>query len=245
MAKTKFCMRIAPMKKSPYLGKRLAIISALALVLLALFLIVFPRDQNQQSASDKESRTQKSRPAFVKPETKGEPKDEESMSPSTGKLSGEAMSDTTAAVDASAIESILSDAALSFEESATRLLECTRREDLPMEVRLDALDHAFNLDRWQAMTLCMEKPLAKPIAERLLSGIHNHGEAPKDQASACMHLMLHDDVGIREQAQELLAFLISAEEHASDPEKLREAADEFLKQTEEGDAEQGSDADSE
>ena len=245
MAKTKFCMRIAPMKKSPYLGKRLAIISALALVLLALFLIVFPRDQNQQSASDKESRTQKSPPAFVQPEAKDEPKDEEPMSPSTGKPSNEAKSAPPAAVEASEIESILSDTALSFEESATRLLECTRREDLPIEVRLDALDHAFNLDRWQAMTLCMEKPLAKPIAERLLSGIHNHGEAPKDQASACMHLMLHDDAEIREQAQELLAFLISAEEHASDPEKLREAADEFLKQTEEGDAEQGADADSE
>lgn len=158
--------------------------------------------------------------------------------------SGESDADSSA-ISSSEIESILSDTALSFEESATRLLECTRREDLPMEVRLDALDHAFNLDRWQAMTLCMEKPLAKPIAERLLSGIHNHGEAPKDQASACMHLMLHDDAEIREQAQELLAFLISAEEHASDPEKLREAADAFLKQTEEGDAEQGADADSE
>jgi hypothetical protein len=245
LAKIKFRIRVAPMKTSSHLGKRIAIISALALVLLALVLIVSLGDQNQQSASDKESPAQKSLPDFVKPETKGEPKDEESMSPSTGKLSGEAMSDTTAAVDASAIESILSDAALSFEESATRLLECTRREDLPMEVRLDALDHAFNLDRWQAMTLCMEKPLAKPIAERLLSGIHNHGEAPKDQVSACMHLMLNDDPEIREQAQELLAFLVSAEEHASDPEKLREAADAFLKQTEEGDAEQGADADSE
>jgi hypothetical protein len=149
------------------------------------------------------------------------------------------------AVRYSELESILEKANLSFEEQATRLLECTRREDLPMEVRLDALDHAFNLDRWQAMTLCMEKPLAKPIAERLLSGIHNHGEAPKDQVSACMHLVLHEDEEIRQQAQELLAFLVSAEEHASDPDKLREAADAFLKQTEEGDAEQGADADSE
>lgn len=225
------------MKKSPYLGKKIVIIAALVLVLLALVLIFFSHDQNQQSAGDAESPAQKSLSDFVKRETKDEPKGEEPMSPSTGKLSGEAMPDTPAAVDASAIESILSDTALSFEESATRLLECVRREDLPMEVRLDALDHAFNLDRWQAMTLCMEKPLAKPIAEGLLSAIHNHGEAPKDQASACMHLMLHEDEEIREQAQELLAFLVSAEEHASDPEKLREAANAFLKQADEANEE--------
>lgn len=127
------------------------------------------------------------------------------------------------------IESILANSNLSFEESATRLLECARREDLPMEVRLDALDHAFNLDRWQAMTLCMEKPLAKPFAERLLSGIHNHGESQKDQVAAAMHLVLHEDEEIRQQAQELLAFLISAEEHVSVPEKLRETANAFLK----------------
>ena len=114
-----------------------------------------------------------------------------------------------------------------------------------MEVRLDALDHAFNLDRWQAMTLCMEKPLAKPFAERLLSGIHNHGESPKEQVAAAMHLVLHEDEEIRQQAQELLAFLISAEEQASDPEKLREAADEFLNRAEETQVELGSEADSE
>jgi len=233
------------MKKSPYLGKRVAIISALALVLLALVLIVFLGGQNRQSAGDAKSPAQKSLPSFVKAETRNKFNDAKSMSSSTGKSSGEAMSEAPAAVDDSAIESILSDTSLSFEESATRLLECTRREDLPMEVRLDALDHAFNLDRWQAMTLCMEKPLAKPIAERLLSGIHNHGESPKDQASACMHLMLHDDEEIREQAQELLAFLVSAEEHASDPEKLREAADAFLKKPDEGQGVEEAEADSE
>lgn len=235
LAKIKFRIRIAPMKTSSHLDKRIIIIAALALVLLALVLIVFPHDQNRQGAGDKESPAQKSLTAYVKPETKDEPKGEESMSPSTGKSSGEAMSDPPAAVDASAIESILNNKELSFEESATRLLECTRREDLPMEVRLDALDHAFDLDRWQSLTLCMEKPLAKPIAERLLSGIHNHGESPKDQVSACMHLMLNDDLEIREQAQEFLAFLVSAEELAADPDKLREKADAFLKQPDEED----------
>ncbi len=106
-----------------------------------------------------------------------------------------------------------------------------------MEVRLAALDHAFNLDRWQALTLCMDKPLPSPIARRLLSGIHNLNESPKDQVSACMHLIEHEDVEIREQAQELLAFLVSAEEHATEPDKLREAADAFLGQPDEGDRE--------
>jgi hypothetical protein len=137
-------------------------------------------------------------------------------------------------LDRSLIDSILSDKRLSFEESASRLLECARRDDLPMEVRLSALDHAFNLDRWQAMTLCMEKPLPTPIAERLMIGIHNLNESPKDQVSACLNLIEHEDAKIRERAQELLAFLVSAEEYASEPEKLREAAYAFLQRPDEG-----------
>ena len=225
------------MKTSSHVDKKSIIIAALALVLLALFLIIFPRDQYQQSAGDAESRTQKSPPSFVQPETKDEPKDEEPISPSTGKPSNEAMSDTPAAVDSSAIESILSDTALSFEESATRLLECTRRDDLPMEARLSALDHAFNLDPSQAMTLCMESPLPVPIAESLLSHTHNLNESRADQVSACLNLIEHEDVEIREEAQELLAFLISAEEHASETDKLRQAAYAFLKSSDEADDE--------
>ena len=136
-------------------------------------------------------------------------------------------------IDTSPIESILNNKELSFEESATRLLECTRQEDIPMEVRLAALDHAFNLDRWQALTLCMDKPLPSPIAGRLLSGIHNLNESRKDQVSACLHLIEHEDPEIRSQAQELLAFLVSSEELASDPDKLREKADAFLGQVDE------------
>ena len=104
-----------------------------------------------------------------------------------------------------------------------------------MEVRLVALDHAFNLDRWQTLTLCMEKPLPSPIAERLLSGVHNLNESPKDQVSACLHLMQHEDEEIRERAQRLVAFLVSAEELAADPDKLREKADAFLGQPDEED----------
>jgi hypothetical protein len=141
--------------------------------------------------------------------------------------------DPPEAIDTSPIESILNDKELSFEESATRLLECTRQENMPMEVRLAALDHAFNLDRWQALTLCMDKPLPSPIAGRLLSGIHNLNESRKDQVSACLHLIEHEDPEIRSQAQELLAFLVSSEELASDPDKLREKADAFLGQVDE------------
>ena len=140
-------------------------------------------------------------------------------------------------IDTSPIESILNNKELSFEESATRLLECTRNVDMPMELRLAALDHAFNLDRWQSLTLCMEKPLPSPIAGRLLSGIHNLNESPKDQVSACMHLIEHEDAEIREQAQGLLAFLVSAEQYVSDPDKLREKANAFLTQPDVGDRE--------
>jgi|688.fasta_scaffold454222_2 hypothetical protein len=135
--------------------------------------------------------------------------------------------------DTTQIESILQNRTLPPEESAARLLGCAKQRSLPIEVRLSALDHAFNLDPWQAVTLCMEKPLPAPIAGRLLNGIHNLNESPSEQAAACMHLIEHEDEEIRERAQRLLAFLVSAEEHASDPDKLREKADEFLGQFDE------------
>jgi hypothetical protein len=231
------------MTRSLCSGKTISVATCLT---CALSLIVLQNIRNKQSATDVEPSSPQEKHSSQTPHTsKEKAKREGVIYPRPLGASVEIKDDLAGAVDSSEVESILSDAALSFEESATRLLESARREDLPMEARLDALDHAFNLDRWQAMTLCMEQPLAKPIAERLMSGIYNHGEAPKDQVSACMHLMLHDDAEIREQARGLLAFLISAEEHTKSPEKLREVADAFLKQAEEGDALQGAEVDSE
>ena len=164
---------------------------------------------------------------------KGEPSAQKLAPSLSNKPSGGVKSEPIPKPDHSPIDSILKDQTTSFEDKATDLLECARQEDLPMEVRLVALDHAFNLDRWQTLTLCMEKPLPSPIAERLLSGVHNLNESPKDQVSACLHLMQHEDDEIRERAQRLVAFLVSSEELAADPDKLREKADAFLGQPDE------------
>lgn len=229
------CNRITAMARSLYSGGKILMGICMA---CALAWILLQAVYNKKSATDAEpSSPQKHDSSHTSRASKEKAKREGVIYPRPLGASVDIKDDLAEALDSSEIASILSNTALSFEESATRLLECTRREDLPMEARLDALDHAFNLDRWQAMTLCMERPLAKPIAERLLSGIHNLNESPQEQASACMHLMLHEDEEIREQAQELLAFLVSAEEHASDPEKLREAADAFLKQADEANEE--------
>ena len=203
--------------------------SGLVLLLVALVLVVFPTDRKPTKHVTPEpptppplSRDDGNRDGGEKrPSTPIKPIDPPRPVP----------------IDTSPIESILNNKELSFEESATRLLECTRNVDMPMELRLAALDHAFNLDRWQSLTLCMEKPLPSPIAGRLLSGIHNLNESPKDQVSACMHLIEHEDAEIREQAQGLLAFLVSAAQYVSDPDKLREKANAFLTQPDVGDRE--------
>lgn len=208
--------------------------SGIVLLLLALVLVVFPSHQKQQNSNDLvRTPSQAQRPGSSLAENGNENADGRQIPSPRYKPSTEVKGNAPEIIDTSPIEFILNNQELSFEETATRLLECTRQDNLPMEVRLSALDHAFNLDRWQSLTLCMEKPLPSPIAERLLSGIHNLNESPKDQVSACMHLIEHEDAEIREQAQELLAFLVSAEEHATEPEKLREAADAFLTQPDE------------
>lgn len=212
--------------------------SGLVLMLIALVLVVLSTDQKQQSSDDAErAPSQAQRPGSSAAEQGYENSDGRQTPSPRHKPSAGLKGNAPVTIDTSPIESILNNKKLSFEESATRLLECARQDDMPMEVRLAALEHAFNLDRWQSLTLCMEKPLPSPIARRLLSGIHNLNESPKDQVSACMHLIEHEDVEIREQAQELLAFLVSAEEHATEPDKLREAADAFLGQPDEGDRE--------
>jgi hypothetical protein len=211
---------------SPLKNKRISLLagSGLVLLLVALVLVVFPTDRKP--------------PKHVTPEPPPpRPLPWDDSNGDGGKTPSPPIKPIDpprpVPIDTSPIESILNNKELSFEESATRLLECTRQEDMPMEVRLAALDHAFNLDRWQALTLCMDKPLPSPIAGRLLSGIHNLNESRKDQVSACLHLIEHEDPEIRSQAQELLAFLVSSEELASDPDKLREKADAFLGQVDE------------
>jgi hypothetical protein len=47
----------------------------------------------------------------------------------------------------------------------------------------------------------------------------------------------HSDPDIRQQAQTLLGFLLEAEEDNESPDKLREKADAFLRQPDEGDGE--------
>jgi hypothetical protein len=46
--------------------------------------------------------------------------------------------------------------------------------------------------------------------------------------------LIHSDLDIRQQAQALLGYLLKAEEDTESPDKLREKADAFLKQPDEG-----------
>jgi hypothetical protein len=204
------------------------------LVLAFLASLALFKGQHEAPVSNPlDSQPQEHQPGLVMSDDRAGPSAQKLAPSLPNKPSVGAKSEPIPKPDHSPIDSILKDQASSFEDKATDLLECARQEDLPMEVRLVALDHAFNLDRWQTLTLCMEKPLPTPIAGRLLNGIHNLNESPSEQAAACMHLIEHEDEEIRERAQRLLAFLVSAEEHASDPDKLREKADEFLGQFDE------------
>jgi hypothetical protein len=200
------------------------------LIMCAILLVIFPADHDREQAGVLvRVPTQVHHPHSLSGKKIAYLGDSK-ISPFRNKFSDGVNDIMFETVDNSPIETLLSQNGVPFEAAAVQLIEYARRDDLPMELRLDALDHAFNLDPWQALALSMESSLPSPIAERLLSGIRNLAESPKDQVSACMHLALSEDSEIREQAQELLAFLVSAEEHAEDPVKLREAADGFLQQ---------------
>lgn len=131
------------------------------------------------------------------------------------------------------IEQCLSNDHISNEDAARQLakiaLDATRSET----ERLEAIGHGSNLGFGHLLTLSSNPNLPIPLAESYLHGLHGHDQV-KEQVSGALGLLNHVDPDISQQAGILLGFLIGAEEDNESPDRLREKADAFLKQPDEG-----------
>jgi hypothetical protein len=132
------------------------------------------------------------------------------------------------------IERLLSSENISIEQAARQLAEIALNAKAPEAERLEAMEHGANLGFSHLVPLSLDPNLPLPIAESYLHGLHGHDQV-KEQVSGALGLLNHVDQEIREQAQILLGFLLQAEEDNESPDKLRAAADAFLKQPDEGD----------
>jgi hypothetical protein len=132
------------------------------------------------------------------------------------------------------IENLLTNDNISNEQATRQLAEIVLNPNRPEPERLEAMEHAKNLGFAHLLPLSLDPNLPLPLAESYLHGLHGHDQT-KEQVSGALGLLNHADPDIREQAQTLLGFLLGKEEDNESPDKLRAAADAFLKQPDEGD----------
>jgi hypothetical protein len=132
------------------------------------------------------------------------------------------------------IENLLTNDNISNEQATRQLAEIVLNPNRPEPERLEAMEHAKNLGFAHLLPLSQNPNLPLPLAESYLHGLHDHDQT-KEQVSGALGLLNHADPDIREQAQKLLGFLLGKEEDNESPDKLRAAADAFLKQPDEGD----------
>lgn len=135
-----------------------------------------------------------------------------------------------------AIDSVLTDDRISDDEAAREMAKIALDVTRPEAERLEAMEHGKNLGFSHMLPLSSDPNLPLPLAESYLHGLHGHDQ-PKEQVTGALGLLNHNDPEISQQAQTLIGFLIGAEEDNESPDKLREKADTFLKQPEEGDGE--------
>ncbi len=121
---------------------------------------------------------------------------------------------------------------LSHDETARQLAVIALDPNNPEAERLEAMEHGKNLGFSHLLPLSADPNLPLPLTESFLHGLHGHDQI-KEQVSGALGLLNHVDHDIREQAQTLLGFLLSKEEDNESPDKLRTAAEAFLKQPDE------------
>lgn len=134
------------------------------------------------------------------------------------------------------IEQCLSNDDISNEEAAGQLAKISLDSNRPEAERLEAMEHGKNLGFGHLLPLSSDPNLPLPLAESYLHGLHGHDQI-KDQVTGALGLLNHNDSEIRQEAQTLIGFLIGAEEDNESPDILREKANTFLNQQEEGDGE--------
>ena len=135
------------------------------------------------------------------------------------------------------IGELLANNQLSHSQAARALAKISLDSNRPEAERLEAMEHGKNLGFGHLLPLSSDPNLPLPLAESYLHGLHGHDQI-KDQVTGALGLLNHNDSEIRQEAQTLIGFLIGAEEDNESPDNLREKANVFLNQQDEGDREE-------
>jgi hypothetical protein len=209
-------------------------ILGLGLSLVAIWLTFASLSFDPIEATPTKNQTPKQSPQPVKQEIRGETKaiapERKNASLTRSLPRPESASSNSNA--STRISDLIAKQDLSHDETARQLAVIALDPNNPEAERLEAMEHGKNLGFSHLLPLSADPNLPLPLTESFLHGLHGHDQI-KEQVSGALGLLNHVDHDIREQAQTLLGFLLSKEEDNESPDKLRTAAEAFLKQPDE------------
>ena len=130
------------------------------------------------------------------------------------------------------IDRLITNQTLSNQEVAEQLRVIAKDKSMPENVRGDALGHGVILDLAAFADMAGDAQLPLEMAEELLQHVINENRDPALQIRAYTDFMNHSSPEIRDQAKDLLAFILEDDEGKADEATLLQMADARLKKIE-------------
>lgn len=143
--------------------------------------------------------------------------------------------DRNASVDEAAmarINSLITNETLSNREVAEQLRMIAKDTRMSNEVRSEALGHGLILDSEVFASMAQDTQLPEEMADELLTHVINANDNPALQIQAFKDFLNHPSSEIRDQAKDMLAFILEDDAGEADEPTLRQMADAKLKQLE-------------
>lgn len=128
------------------------------------------------------------------------------------------------------IDRLISHQTLSNREVAEQLLIIAKDKQIPEHARAEALGHGVILDLPVFAGMAADNQLPEEMAKDLLQHVINANQERSLQIRAYTEFLNHQSPEIRDQAKELLAFILEDDAGAADEAKLLQMADAKLKQ---------------
>ncbi len=128
------------------------------------------------------------------------------------------------------IDRLITHQTLSNQEVAEQLRGIAKDKSMPENVRAEALGHGVILDLATFAEMAADAQLPPEMAEDLLQHVINENRDPALQIRAYKDFLNHSSPEIRDQAKELLAFILEDDEGKADDATLLQMADAKIKQ---------------
>ena len=130
------------------------------------------------------------------------------------------------------IENLIENRTMNHHEVAEQLRAIMEDKRMPEEVRKEALGHGIILDLPVFADLAADTQMSEEMAEDLLQTVINENSNPALQIRALKDFLNHQSSEIREEAQQVLAFILGDDLGEADEATLIQMADAKLKQIE-------------